>query len=84
MKREASISTRRQRTTAIQNEIRKLIKPCEYVFLIEDDGLLPDKAPSRLMTDYLAHPRPASSRVSNSAGGGSRTWERGERTTCTR
>ena len=40
-RREFSINTRRRRIAAIHNEIRKLIKPCEYVFLIEDDGVLP-------------------------------------------
>jgi hypothetical protein len=55
-RREFSINTRRRRIAAIHNEIRKLIKPCEYVFLIEDDGVLPPDALIRLLTDYLAHP----------------------------
>jgi hypothetical protein len=55
-RREFSINTRRRRIAAIHNEIRKLIKPCEYVFLIEDDGVLPAHALSRLMADYQAHP----------------------------
>ena len=55
-RREFSINTRRRRIAAIHNEIRKLIKPCEYVFLIEDDGVLPPDALSRLLADYLAHP----------------------------
>jgi hypothetical protein len=55
-RREFSINTRRRRISAVHNEIRKLIKPCEYVFLIEDDGVLPANALSRLMADYLAHP----------------------------
>jgi hypothetical protein len=54
--KEFSINTRRRRIAAIHNEIRKLIKPCEYVFLIEDDGILPPNALSRLLSDYLAHP----------------------------
>jgi len=29
-----------------------LIKPSEYVFLIEDDGVLPADALSRLLADY--------------------------------
>ena len=37
-------------------EIHKLVKPCEYVFLIEDDGALPPDALSRLLADYQAHP----------------------------
>jgi hypothetical protein len=55
-RREFSINTRRRRIAAIQNELRKLIKPCEYVFLIEDDGVLPPDALSRLLADYQAHP----------------------------
>jgi hypothetical protein len=55
-RRDFSINTRRRRIAAIHNEIRKLIKPCDYAFLIEDDGVLPPDALSRLMADYLAHP----------------------------
>jgi hypothetical protein len=55
-RREFSINTRRRRIAAIHNEIRKLIKPCEYVFLVEDDGVLPLDALSRLLADYQAHP----------------------------
>jgi hypothetical protein len=55
-RREFSINTRRRRIAAIHNEIRKLIKPCEYVFLIEDDGVLPPDALSRLLADYQGHP----------------------------
>ena len=54
--RDFSINTRRRRIAAIHNEIHKLIKPCEYVFLIEDDGALPPDALSRLLADYKAHP----------------------------
>jgi hypothetical protein len=55
-KREFSINTRRRRIASVHNACRKLIKPCEYVFLIEDDGVLPATALGRLLTDYLAHP----------------------------
>jgi hypothetical protein len=55
-RREFSINTRRRRIAAIHNELRKLIKPCEHIFLIEDDGVLPSDVLSRLMADYLAHP----------------------------
>ena len=54
--RDFSINTRRRRIAAIHNEIHKLIKPCVYVFLIEDDGALPPDALSRLLADYKAHP----------------------------
>ena len=37
-RREFSINSRRRRIAAVHNACRKLIKPCEYVFLIEDDG----------------------------------------------
>jgi hypothetical protein len=33
-----------------------LIKPCEYVFLIEDDGIFSADALRRLLADYQAHP----------------------------
>jgi hypothetical protein len=55
-RQEFSINTRRRRIAAIHNEVRMLIKPCEYVFLIEDDGILGPDALSRLLADYLAHP----------------------------
>jgi hypothetical protein len=54
--RDFSINTRRRRIAAIHNEIHKLIKPREYVFLIEDDGALPPDTLSRLLADYKAHP----------------------------
>jgi GT2 family glycosyltransferase len=55
-RREFSINTRRRRIAAIHNSTRKLIKPCDYVFLIEDDGILGPDALSRLLADYQAHP----------------------------
>jgi hypothetical protein len=55
-RKEFSINTRRRRISAVHNATRKLINPCEYVFLIEDDGVLPPDALSRLLADYLAHP----------------------------
>jgi hypothetical protein len=55
-RREFSINTRRRRIAATHNEVRKLIKPCEYVFLIEDDGVFPPDALSRLLADYQVHP----------------------------
>jgi hypothetical protein len=55
-RKEFSINTRRRRIAAIHNEVRKLIKPCEYLFLIEDDGILQPDALNRLLADYLAHP----------------------------
>ena len=84
-RREYSINTRRRRIAAIHNEIRKLIKPCEYVFLIEDDGVLPPDAlgPSHGRLP-VASIRPALLREWSLAGGGYRMWGHGERTTSTR
>jgi len=52
-RREFSINTRRRRIAAIHSAIRKLIKPCEYVFLIEDARVLPPDALSRLTARLL-------------------------------
>ena len=75
--------TRRRRISAIHNEIRKLIKPSEYVFLIEDDSVLPADALSRLLADYQGAHMRASSRAWSSGGGGYLTSARGGVTTCT-
>jgi hypothetical protein len=55
-RKEFSINTRRRRIAAVHNACRKLLKPCEYVFLIEDDGILGPDGLSRLLADYQAHP----------------------------
>jgi hypothetical protein len=55
-RKEFSINTRRRRIAAVHNACRELIKPCEYMLLIEDDGVLPPDALSRLLADYQAHP----------------------------
>jgi hypothetical protein len=54
--REASINARRRRIAAIHNNIGRLLKPCRYVFLVEDDGILPAHALSRLMMRHVANP----------------------------
>src|SRR3954465_10113763 len=56
-RREFSVNTRRRRIAAIHNAVRKLLEPCDYVLLIEDDGILPAHALTRLQIDYLAHPK---------------------------
>jgi hypothetical protein len=55
-RKEFSINTRRRRIASVHNTCRKLIKPCEYVFLLEDDGIVPADALNRLLADYQAHP----------------------------
>jgi hypothetical protein len=55
-RREFSINARRRRIAAIHNEIRKLIKPCEYVLLIEDDGVLPSYLKLTEVVDSLGLP----------------------------
>ena len=55
-RREFSINTRRRRIAAIHNEMRKLIKSCDYFLLTEDDTVMPSDALSKLVSDYLAHP----------------------------
>jgi hypothetical protein len=55
-RREFSINTRRRRIAAIHNEIRKLIKPCGHVFLIEDDTILAPGTLGKLMSDHLSYP----------------------------
>jgi len=55
-RREFSINTRRRRIAAIHNACRELIKPCDYVFLIEDDTTLAPDTLRRLMSEHLSHP----------------------------
>jgi hypothetical protein len=55
-RRDFSINTRRRRIAAIHNAIRPLVEPCDYVFLIEDDGIQPPDALSRLLMAHLARP----------------------------
>lgn len=55
-RRAFSINARRRRIAAIHNAVRELLEPCDYVFLIEDDGLLPADALSRLLMGYVAYP----------------------------
>jgi hypothetical protein len=52
----SSMSRRRQRIADIHNEVKGLIYSCEYIFLIEDDTLLPSNALSTLLENYKEHP----------------------------
>lgn len=50
------INARRRRIAQIHNSIREVLKPCDYVFMIEDDGILPSGALQQLMQGYLSYP----------------------------
>jgi hypothetical protein len=52
----SSMSRRRQRIADIHNEAKGLIHSCEYIFLIEDDTLLPPNALTILMENYKENP----------------------------
>lgn len=51
-----SVKRRRQRIADIHNEIKDLIAPTDYVFLIEDDTLLPTNALQKLLDAYTQRP----------------------------
>lgn len=52
----ANVHRRRERISEIHNEIKSEIKECEFVFLIEDDTVLPDTSLRYLLSDYRLHP----------------------------
>lgn len=51
-----SVIRRRERIAAIHNEIKDLINPCSYVFMIEDDTLFPYSTLKQMLTAYTEHP----------------------------
>lgn len=51
-----SVRSRRKRIAAIHNELKELLNPCQYVFLIEDDTLIPTKALSKLTRQFNFYP----------------------------
>lgn len=55
-RKDYSINARRRRIAQIHNSVEELIEPCDYVFLVEDDGILPGHALQKLLSDHLAHP----------------------------
>lgn len=55
-RKDYSINARRRRIAAIHNAVKELIEPCDYVFLIEDGGVLPAQALAKLLTDHLTYP----------------------------
>lgn len=51
-----SIRRRRQRIADIHNEIKDIIKDCDYIFMIEDDTLFPLNALKKLEEGYSLNP----------------------------
>ena len=51
-----SVKRRRQRIADIHNEIKELLEPCDYVFLVEDDTLVPINALEKLLNNFYIHP----------------------------
>lgn len=51
-----SVRRHRQRIADVHNEIKKLLNPCDYVFILEDDTLPPLNALEVLVKNYLDHP----------------------------
>lgn len=47
---------RRKRIAEIHNELKGMIGACDYLFLIEDDTLIPLNALERLLKAYTLHP----------------------------
>lgn len=52
----SSVRQRRQRISDIHNEIKKLINKCDFVFIIEDDTIVPTYALTRLLRVFSEHP----------------------------
>lgn len=50
------IRQRRQRIADIHNEMKELVGACDYVFLLEDDTLIPLDTLTKLLKDYSDHP----------------------------
>lgn len=51
-----SVKRRRQRIADIHNEIKQRVPACDYVFLVEDDTLLPPNALQKLLENFEYHP----------------------------
>lgn len=54
--RHYDLAARRLRISDIHNFVRDQVKASEYLFLIEDDGILPQNALTQLMDMHLTHP----------------------------
>lgn len=53
---DSNVRGRRKRIADIHNEIKQYVPDCEYVFLLEDDTLIPSNALSVLLDDYELYP----------------------------
>lgn len=51
-----SVKRHRQRIADVHNEIKALIEKCDYVFLLEDDTLVPLNTMETLIRNYSEHP----------------------------
>lgn len=51
-----SVIRRRQRIAAIHNELKTLINPCDYIFMLEDDTLFPNNTIQKLVKNYAMYP----------------------------
>lgn len=51
-----SIRSRRNRIADIHTEIKEVIVNCDYIFLLEDDTLIPNNALKLLLKDYSENP----------------------------
>lgn len=51
-----SIVRRRHRIAAIHNELKTILNPCEFVFLLEDDTLIPNNTFLKLQKHYRSNP----------------------------
>lgn len=52
----SNVHRRRERISAIHNEVKQYIKETDYVFLYEDDTVLPSNALEILLNEYRIHP----------------------------
>lgn len=51
-----SIRSRRKRIADIHTEVKEIIVNCEYIFLLEDDTLIPNNTLKMLLKDYADNP----------------------------
>jgi hypothetical protein len=54
--RRFDLMRRRLRIAAIHNEAKQYIQACDYIFLVEDDTIIPPHALQKLHRNYVAHP----------------------------
>ena len=51
-----NVLIRRKRISDIHNEVKKSISKCDYIFLLEDDGIIKSNALEMLFKEYLIDP----------------------------